>query len=137
MTTNTCTTCGGELLESAGQTFCPACLLQQGMKSSTYGAGPDLPGLGYEVNRDVVNKLRIQTPADRPEPERLIETTWADGRRMYTASNGKVNFMLTAANNDKYPYYEKGADTKLVPDDGTARWRELYTRARNEGPISA
>lgn len=37
MTTNTCTTCGGELLTSSGQTFCPACLLQQGMKSSTYG----------------------------------------------------------------------------------------------------
>jgi hypothetical protein len=31
-----CTTCGGELLTSSGQTFCPACLLQQGMKSSTY-----------------------------------------------------------------------------------------------------
>ena len=40
MTTNTCTTCGGELLTSSGQTFCPACLLQQSTKSSTYGAGP-------------------------------------------------------------------------------------------------
>ncbi len=35
----TCTTCGGELLTSSGQTFCPACLLQQGMKSSTYSGG--------------------------------------------------------------------------------------------------
>ncbi len=40
MTTTTCSTCNGELLTSNGQTFCPACLLQQGMKSSTYGAGP-------------------------------------------------------------------------------------------------
>ena len=40
MTTPTCPTCNGELLTSNGQTFCPACLLQQGMKSSTYGAGP-------------------------------------------------------------------------------------------------
>ena len=39
MTTNICSTCGGELLTSTGQTFCPACLLQQGMKSSTYGGG--------------------------------------------------------------------------------------------------
>jgi len=38
-TSNLCTTCGGELLTSSGQTFCPACLLQQGMKSSTYGGG--------------------------------------------------------------------------------------------------
>jgi predicted Ser/Thr protein kinase len=36
---NTCSTCGGELLANSGQTFCPACLLQQGMKSSTYGGG--------------------------------------------------------------------------------------------------
>ena len=41
MTTKTCTTCGSELLTNSGQTFCPACLLQQGMKSSTYGGnGP-------------------------------------------------------------------------------------------------
>ncbi len=39
MTTNTCPTCSGELLTSNGQIFCPACLLQQGMRSSTYGAG--------------------------------------------------------------------------------------------------
>lgn len=39
MTTN-CPTCNSELLTSNGQTFCPACLLQQGMKSSTYGGGP-------------------------------------------------------------------------------------------------
>ncbi len=38
--TTTCPTCNSELLTSNGQTFCPACLLQQGMKSSTYGAGP-------------------------------------------------------------------------------------------------
>ena len=35
-TTTPCTTCGGELLTNAGQTFCPACLLQQGMKNSTF-----------------------------------------------------------------------------------------------------
>lgn len=38
--TTTCPTCNGELITSNGQTFCPACLLQQGMKSSTYGGGP-------------------------------------------------------------------------------------------------
>jgi galactonate dehydratase len=56
---------------------------------------------------------------------------------MYTANNGKVNFMLTAANEDRYPYYEPGAETRLVPDDGSPRWRDLYDRARKEGPISA
>ncbi len=98
---------------------------------------PDAPGLGYEVNRDLVEKFKVPRPESRPEPERLIETTWADGRRMYTANNGKVNFMLTAANEGKYPYYADGADTRLVPDDGSTRWRDLYTRARTSGPIEA
>jgi serine/threonine protein kinase len=38
--TTTCPTCNSELHTSNGQTFCAACLLQQGMKSSTYGGGP-------------------------------------------------------------------------------------------------
>lgn len=98
---------------------------------------PDRPGIGFEVNRDVVEKLKIVKPSERPEPERLIETVWDDGRTMYTANNGKVNFMLTAANQGKYPYYAPGARTRLLPNDGTPRWRMLYNRARNEGPFSA
>ena len=38
--TTACPTCNSEMLTSNGQTFCPVCLLQQGMKSSTYGGGP-------------------------------------------------------------------------------------------------
>lgn len=100
-----------------------------------HAAVPDQPGLGYQVNRDVVARLQVPKPESRPEPERLIETTWADGTRMFTASNGKVNFMLTAANQDKYPYYAPGADTRLVPNDGSAEWRARYTRAREQGPF--
>lgn len=106
--------------------------LQRGMADV-----PDRPGIGYEPDWDMVEKLKVNRPPSRPEPERLIETTWSDGRRMYTASNGKVNFMLTAANDGRYPYYEDGADTKLVPNDGTARWKDLYTKARDNGPIKA
>ena len=98
---------------------------------------PDRPGLGYSINRDIVAKHKVNRPKDRPEPKRLIETTWADGSRMYTASNGKVNFMLTAANEGKYPYYKKGAHTQAVPDDGSAKWQDLYDRARKTGPIRA
>jgi L-alanine-DL-glutamate epimerase-like enolase superfamily enzyme len=102
-----------------------------------FAAVPDRPGIGYSINRDIVAKHKVERPTDRPEPKRLIETTWADGGRMYTASNGKVNFMLTAANEGKYPYYKKGAHTQAVPDDGSARWKELYERARKAGPIEA
>lgn len=100
-----------------------------------HAAVPDLPGIGYEINRDTVEKLKVPKPKSRPEPKRLIETTWSDGRRMLTASNGKVNFMLTAAQQGRYPYFDDGADTRLLPDDGTAKWRELYDNARRNGPI--
>ena len=43
--------------------------------------------------------------------------------------------VLNAANEGRYPYYARGADTRLVPNDGTPRWREIYDRARREGPI--
>jgi serine/threonine protein kinase len=39
MTLSACSICGGELVTANGQTFCPKCLLQQGMKSSTFGPG--------------------------------------------------------------------------------------------------
>lgn len=97
---------------------------------------PDRAGIGYEINRDLVAKFTVPRPKSRPEPQRLMETTWADGRRMYTANNGKVNFMLTAANEGRYPFYAKGADTRLLPNDGSQRWRELYEQARAKGPIS-
>ena len=98
---------------------------------------PDAAGIGYEIDWDLVNRLTVQKPESRPEPERLIETTWASGRRMYTASNGKVNFMLTAGQRGQYPYFEKGADSRLVPDDGSARWKQLYQQARVSGPTEA
>lgn len=98
---------------------------------------PDHPGIGYEVDREFLEKHKVAKPKSRPEPQRLIETRWPDGRRIYTANNGKVNFMLTAANAGKYPYYAAGADTRLVPDDGSDRWRKLYQTARTHGPTSS
>jgi galactonate dehydratase len=56
---------------------------------------------------------------------------------MYTANNGQINFMLTAANAERYPYFADGADTRLVPNDGTPAWRKLYDKARQNGPIEA
>ncbi len=91
---------------------------------------PDRPGLGFELDRDALERFRVDKPLSRPEPPRLMETSWPDGRRMYIANNGKVNFMLTAGQEGKIPYFERGVNTRLLPDDGTARWKELYALAR-------
>jgi galactonate dehydratase len=105
--------------------------------SNGHATVPDRPGLGFELNRDVLEALKVPKPAARPEPDRLIETSWPDGRKMFTANNGTVNFMLEAANQERYPFFEAGAVTRLVPDDGSAAWRMLYQRARASGPVSA
>ncbi len=99
-----------------------------------YSDIPQGPGLGCEIDWATVEKLKVPKPPRRPEPERLIETTWPDGRKMYIANNGKVNFMLTAGQRGHIPYFEHGVFTKLMPDDGSPEWRELYTRAR-KGPV--
>lgn len=91
---------------------------------------PDGLGLGFELNRDMIERYRVDKPQSRPDPPRLIETSWPDGRRMYIANNGKVNFMLTEGQRGTIPYFERGVDSRLVPDDGSAQWKELYAAAR-------
>jgi len=93
---------------------------------------PDAPGLGYQLNRAALDRYRVKKPARRPEPPRLIETTWPDGRRMWIANTGKVNFMLQIAREGKMPFFEPGANTRLVPNDGSAQWQARYRRAQRE-----
>jgi galactonate dehydratase len=93
---------------------------------------PDKPGLGFELDRDAVERFRVAKPKQRPEPARLIETRWPDGRLMYIASNGSVNFMLDQSREGNTPYFERGVTTRLVPNDGSPRWQELYNQARKE-----
>ena len=103
-------------------------------KKRTLGSGP-APAKA-PVEKPVVAEKPVAAapapvakPATRPEPQRLLETTWPDGRTMYVASNGTVNFMLTAANAGEMPYFEKGVNTRLVPDDGSAKWRDLVEKS--------
>lgn len=99
-----------------------------------YSAIPSGPGLGCEIDWDAVDKFKVPKPPRRPEPQRLMETTWPDGRKMYVANDGTVNFMLNAARQGRMPYFERGVHTELLPDDGSSRWKELYTSAR-KGPL--
>jgi galactonate dehydratase len=91
----------------------------------------DIPGLGYELDRDALRRYTIERPVKRPDPPRLIKSTWQDGTVIYTASNGKINFMLTAGQNGLYPYFKRGVRTELVPDDGSAQWKKLWESAQS------
>ncbi len=93
---------------------------------------PNGPGIGCEIDWKAVQKYRVPKPARRPEPTRLLETTWPDGRRMYVANNGTVNFMLNAARRGDMPYFERGVFTKILPNDGSNEWKDLYEKSRRK-----
>ncbi len=95
-----------------------------------FAAIPSGPGIGYELDEDAIEKFRVEKPARRPDPPRLIETSWPDGRKMYIANNGQVNFMLRPGQKGELPYYEPGVDTRLLEDDGSEEWKRLYKEAR-------
>ena len=95
----------------------------------------DLPGLGYELDREALKKYTIERPANRPDPARLIKSTWLDGTAIYTANNGKINFMLTAGQKGLYPYFKRGVRTEMVPNDGSAQWKQLWEEAQ-AGPVT-
>jgi len=92
---------------------------------------PDAPGLGYEVDRDAIARFRCERPSERPNPPRLVEADWPDGPTVYVAE-GDVNFVIRAAMAGSMPYFERGVETRLVPDDGSEAWRTLHDRAVQE-----
>lgn len=96
---------------------------------------PDRPGLGYELDRDCLEKFRTDKPSKRPDPPRLTETTWPDGRKMYVGSHEVLNFLLTQANRENMPFFERGVTTTLVPNDGSTKWEDLYKRSGPEKPL--
>lgn len=95
---------------------------------------PDQPDLGYELDRDALRRYRVDKPGRRPDPPRLLETRWPDGRLMYVATPAPVNFLLNLARAGKMPFFERGVTTRLVPDDGSDMWRKLQEEARR-GPV--
>ncbi|MEO1996306.1 MAG: enolase C-terminal domain-like protein, partial [Planctomycetaceae bacterium] len=86
---------------------------------------PESPGLGYELDRDALEVFRVEKPDARPDPLRLIASSWPDGRRLYYANTGAVNFVLNPARQGKVPFFERGVDTRLIPNGGSDGWLQL------------
>ena len=95
---------------------------------------PGEEGIGYEPDWQAIEKYQVDKPAGRPDPARMLETRWPDGRVMYTPNNGQVNFMLTPARKGTVPYFEKGVTTRLLPNDGSEKWKAMYEQGQ-QGPV--
>ena len=96
---------------------------------------PQRSGLGYELDWGAIERYRIDKPKKRPDPRRIVEVIWRDGKRMYLNHLGGVNFVLTPAMKPgNMPFYERGVTSRLLTDDGSSQFHDLYERSRN-GPI--
>lgn len=94
---------------------------------------PDGPGLGYEVDATAVANRAVKRPDSRPEPPRLLEVSWPNGRTKYFS--GYDGQLMAAAQDGDISFYERGVQTRFVPDDGSDWWRDLHERALDE-PIA-
>ena len=94
---------------------------------------PDSPGLGFDLDWDAIDRFRVDKPASRPDPRRLVEVRWPDGRRMIFNHLGGVNFVLRPAMSPgNIPYYERGVRTRLLSDDGSDEFLDLFERSREQ-----
>lgn len=97
---------------------------------------PEKPGLGYDIDWDAVERFRVEKPKKRPDPPRIVEVSYKDGKRMYFNHLGGVNFVLKPAMKPgNVPFYERGVKTRLLSDDGSDEFRDLYERSR-KGPLT-
>lgn len=99
-----------------------------------FSAIPDGPGLGVEIDWGTVDKHRVDKPAERPNPPRMLEVSWKDGRRMYFASSYGTNFVVGPCAKGAIDRYERGVDARLWPADGSDEWQQIWDRAQ-DGPL--
>jgi galactonate dehydratase len=102
--------------------------------SDGYATVPDGAGLGYEVDMDVVERLEVDRPASRPNPPRLIECSWPDGPTIYFAGDAGQTLFDYAVESEAMPYFERGVETRVVPEDGSDWWERTHDDAL-ESPV--
>jgi galactonate dehydratase len=92
-----------------------------------YARIPESPGLGVELDRDAIERFRIQPIAKPyPHPNLLMRLTWPSGAVDYYAHGLQYwdDFL-----SGRRPVFAPGVDLEIVPDDGSGEWRRLYAEA--------
>ncbi|WP_368498148.1 mandelate racemase/muconate lactonizing enzyme family protein [Herbiconiux sp. A18JL235] len=89
---------------------------------------PEAPGLGVELDEQLVESLRVDDGADPLHPRRrLLTFRLADGRRVHTTSMQQL--WAFCENDGTLPVQERGATLELRDDDGGLDFAQLYERA--------
>ena len=88
---------------------------------------PDGPGLGFDVDWQAVEELRIDPiPKPYPYPDLLIKVSWPSGEVDYYAHGLQYwdDFI-----NGRRAVFSSGVNTEIVENDGSPAWRGLYESA--------
>jgi L-alanine-DL-glutamate epimerase-like enolase superfamily enzyme len=88
---------------------------------------PNGPGLGVDINRDLLAKYRIE-PKERPypAPDLLIAIRWPwGGSSYYTHARQYWDDFLGG----RLPVFPEGVRLERVPNDGSREWANLRARA--------
>jgi L-alanine-DL-glutamate epimerase-like enolase superfamily enzyme len=93
---------------------------------------PEAPGLGVTIDRDAIAACRVDGPDAFEVPQRLIEFSWPDGRRIYVAAEKSDVLAYGQESESAMPYFERGANAREVADDGSEAWESVYRQAASE-----
>lgn len=91
---------------------------------------PDEPGLGFSLDDGAVEKYRIESIPERPQPNRLYAIRWPSGGTSYYRNADEFRGDFLAG---KLPVFARGVYMEEVRDDGSSEWKELHARAQQGG----
>ena len=88
---------------------------------------PEGPGLGVEVNEEVIARYEVEEGYVPPPPRNLYRVVWPTGASVVYPVGLAGVFEDFAAGNQ--PLFHPGVRLEIVPDDGSPEWEELHQRA--------
>ena len=108
-----------------------------------YQKVPNGPGLGVKVDEKAVTRFRVPEkklrkfakkgqPYNHPEPRLINSVVYPDGSCVHMASTLQGYGYFGAGHG---PAYVEGVKLVVQRDDGTKKWRQLFERLKEEGPV--
>jgi hypothetical protein len=91
---------------------------------------PEAPGLGVDIDWDMVEKFRIDPIAKPyPYPDLLMRLSWPSGNEDYYTHGLQYWDEFIGG---RRPVFSPGVSLEIVPNDGSAEWRGLFEEANKK-----
>jgi L-alanine-DL-glutamate epimerase-like enolase superfamily enzyme len=101
-----------------------------------YARVPEAPGLGVEPDEEAIARYRVEPGYAPPPPRNLYCVTWPSGANViYPVGKRGIQGSLSVAGvwddfaQGNQPLFHRGVRLDIIPDDGSATWADLASRA--------